>query len=105
MGPPFILGPTLFSWKEVFFRSSIRLRHHATLVDNMASARGLDLQEIALRGDLSPSDISELVLRCSGCTQTENCEKWLSDQVGTVSAAPHYCRNAHEFDTLAARSG
>ena len=85
--------------------SPTRLKLHANLVDDMASARGLDLQEIALRGDLSPADISDLVLRCAGCTQTEACEKWLSQQVGTVSAAPHYCRNAHNFDELARRSG
>lgn len=85
--------------------SSTRLKRHAKLVDDMATARGLDLEEIALRGDLSPSDISDLVLRCTGCTQTESCEKWLSEQVGTVSAAPHYCRNAHSFDDLARASG
>ncbi|WP_299726235.1 DUF6455 family protein [uncultured Tateyamaria sp.] len=85
--------------------SSTRLKRHATVVDNMAAARGIDLQEIALRGDLSPADISDLVIRCSGCTQTTHCEQWLAEQVGTVSATPHYCRNAHDFDELAARSG
>ena len=85
--------------------SPTHLKRHAELVDEMATARGLDLQEVALRGDLSPSDISDLVLRCTGCTQTAACEKWLSEQVGAVSAAPHYCRNAHSFDDLARGSG
>ena len=85
--------------------SYAHLKLHANLVDNMASARGIDLEEVALRGDLSPSDISDLVLRCSGCTQTSTCQKWLSEQVGTVSAAPHYCRNGHSFDDLASHSG
>lgn len=85
--------------------SRTQLKQHANLVDEMARARGLDLEEIALRGDLTPSDISDLVLRCTGCTQTASCEKWLSEQVGTVSAAPHYCRNAHSFDDLAVHSG
>ena len=78
-----------------------RLKRHADLVDRMATARGLDLQEIALRGDLTPSDISDLVLSCTGCTQTDHCERWLNEQVGTVSAAPHYCRNARLFSALA----
>ena len=82
-----------------------RLKRHAALVDRMAEARGLDLEEVALRGDLTPGDISDMVLRCAGCTQTENCERWLADQVGAVSAAPHYCRNARTFSALAERSG
>lgn len=82
------------------------IKRHAILVDRMADARGLDLQEAALRGDITPSEISDLVLRCTGCTQTATCERWLDEQVGAVSAAPHYCRNAHEFSALAAnRSG
>lgn len=85
--------------------SATHLKRHAHLVDEMAQARGLDLQEIALRGELTASDISDLVLRCTGCTQTANCEKWLSEQIGSVSAAPHYCRNAHDFDALSNKSG
>lgn len=87
------------------FMSYAHLKLHADLVDSMASARGIDLEEVALRGDLTPSDISDLVLRCSGCTQTSTCQKWLSEQAGTVSAAPHYCRNGHSFDDLARHSG
>ena len=82
-----------------------RLKHHAGLVDRMATARGIDLQEAALRGQISPSDISDLVLRCTGCTQAGHCETWLRDQVGTVSAAPHYCRNARVLTDLASKSG
>ncbi len=81
------------------------LKRHADLVDRMANARGIDLQEAALRGDVSLSDVSDLVLRCAGCTQTQTCERWLDEQVGSVSATPHYCRNAREFSALAARSG
>lgn len=81
--------------------NTARLKRHAALVDRMATARGLDLEEVALRGDITPQDISDLVLSCTGCTQTDHCERWLSEQVGTVSAAPHYCRNARVFSTLA----
>ena len=81
-----------------------RLKRHADLVDRMATARGLDLEDAALRGDLTPSDISDLVIRCAGCTQAQNCQHWLDDQIGTGSAAPHYCRNARDFAALASGS-
>lgn len=82
-----------------------RLERHAALVDRMATARGIDLQEAALRGHLTAEDISDLVLRCTGCTGTRRCAQWLSDQIGTVSATPHDCRNAEAFVDLAHRSG
>ena len=82
-----------------------RLKRHAALVDRMATARGIDLQESALRGELRPSDLSDLVLRCTGCTQTAHCEHWLEHQIGTVSETPHYCRNARAFKALAKGSG
>ncbi|WP_299375053.1 DUF6455 family protein [uncultured Tateyamaria sp.] len=81
--------------------TSARLKRHAALVDRMAAARGIDLQETALRGGLRPSDLSDLVLRCAGCTQTAHCEDWLTHQMGTVSETPHYCRNARAFRALA----
>lgn len=81
--------------------TNARLKRHADLVDRMATARGIDLQQAALRGDLSPSDISDLVINCCGCTQTETCTRWLGEQVGAVSATPHYCRNARAFSELA----
>ena len=82
-----------------------RLKRHADLVDRMATARGIDLEEAALRGDVSPDQISDLVLRCAGCTQTDTCARWLNQQVGAVSATPHYCRNANAFGALASGSG
>jgi uncharacterized protein DUF6455 len=78
------------------------LKRHADLVDRMATARGIDLQEAAMRGNLRPSDISDLVQCCAGCTQADACEQWLSDQVGAVSETPHYCRNARALAGLAA---
>lgn len=82
-----------------------RLKIHADLVDRMAAARGIDLQEAALRAHLTPGDISDLVMRCAGCTKPEACAKWLDAQKGAVSETPDYCRNAAEFAALARRSG
>ncbi|MEM8653447.1 MAG: DUF6455 family protein [Pseudomonadota bacterium] len=82
-----------------------RLKTHANLIDRMAAARGVDLQEAALRGDLTPDDISDLVLRCVGCTKPDTCAAWLSAQKGAVSETPSFCRNAEQFAALARRSG
>ncbi|MEL6467583.1 MAG: DUF6455 family protein [Pseudomonadota bacterium] len=84
--------------------SDARLKIHADLIDRMATARGVDLQEAALRGDLSPDDISDLVLRCVGCTKPDSCAAWLEAQRGAVSETPGFCRNAEHFATLARRS-
>jgi len=82
-----------------------RLKTHADLVDRMAAARGVDLQEAAMRADLTPSDISDMVLRCTGCTKPDECAQWLQAQQGAVSDTPDYCRNADAFDDLIRRSG
>ncbi len=85
--------------------TSLLLKRHATLVDRMATARGLDLEEATLRGAVAPSELPDMVLRCVGCTRTVMCETWLDAQIGTVSAAPHYCRNAHALSDIAKRLG
>mmetsp|Transcript_27393 Transcript_27393/g.50331 ORF Transcript_27393/g.50331 Transcript_27393/m.50331 type:complete len:87 (-) Transcript_27393:640-900(-) len=82
-----------------------RLKRHAGLVDRMATARGIDLEEAAMRADMVPGDLADMVLRCAGCTQVDKCEQWLTQQTGAVSETPPYCRNADQFTTLAARSG
>lgn len=82
-----------------------RLKRHAALVDRMATARGLDLEEAAMRAHLAPGDLADMVLRCTGCSQVEGCQKWLAQQVGAVSQTPAYCRNADQFSALAAQSG
>ncbi len=83
--------------------SQDRLKRHAALVDRMAQARGLDLEEASLRGGLTPSDISDAVLACTGCATPDACAKWLDAQEteGTTAAqTPGYCRNAALFDEL-----
>ena len=82
-----------------------RLKRHAGLVDRMATARGIDLEEAAMRAHLAPSDLSDMVLRCAGCANVDGCEKWLASQVGAVSDTPSYCRNADQFSELAVSSG
>lgn len=76
------------------------LKRHAELVDKMAEARGLDLEEQMLRGKLSFGELEDAVLRCTGCTDPETCQSWLAQQEGTVSDTPAFCRNAQMFRTL-----
>lgn len=85
--------------------SDRRLKRHAELVDRMATARGIDLEEAAMRAHLAPNDLADMVLRCAGCSNAEGCEKWLADQVGAVSETPVYCRNSEKFSELAVNSG
>ncbi|MFU8883335.1 MAG: DUF6455 family protein [Rhodobacterales bacterium] len=86
------------------------LRHHADLVDKMAGALGVDLEESVMRGDLSPDALPDMVLRCSACANPAQCADWLSrnprfsDAAGVNTSgpdtAPYYCRNAEVFDDL-----
>ena len=78
-----------------------RLKRHAALVDNMADARGVDLQDAAMRAGLTPDDLADMVQRCVGCTRPDTCSEWMVAQVGTVSETPGFCRNAEMFDRLA----
>ena len=73
------------------------IRRHATLVDRMATARGLDLEEEMLRGALSIPDLDDAVLRCTGCSAPCACEAWLDQP---TPDAPDYCRNGALFDAL-----
>lgn len=84
-------------------QSETVLKRHARLVDDMATARGLDLEEQMMRGKLSMSGLEDAVLRCTGCTNPDACEHWLATQTGTAEASPDYCRNAHVFDELKAQ--
>ena len=59
-------------------QSTKTLKRHAALVDKMATAQGIDLEETMLRGRLSMGELDDAVLRCTGCTQPETCEGWLA---------------------------
>ncbi|WP_420584662.1 DUF6455 family protein [Ruegeria sp.] len=68
------------------------LKRHAGLVDQMATKLGVDLQEAAIGGDVSMDQLSDAVLRCTGCSNPEHCQGLL-DQHASVSHTPEYCRN------------
>lgn len=76
------------------------LKRHAALVDNMARARGVDLEEQMLRGKLTISELEDAVLRCTACTSPEACEHWLAEQSKTAAETPEYCLNANVFRAL-----
>lgn len=77
------------------------LKRHANLVDRMAGAQGLDLEEQMLRGKLGMMALEDAVLSCTGCTQPCACEKWL-DALGedVAETTPDYCRNTALFQEL-----
>lgn len=76
------------------------LKRHAGLVDDMATARGLDLEELTIAGALSLSELGDAVVRCTGCARPDDCAHWLSQQRETTSEAPAYCKNGFLFDEL-----
>lgn len=82
-------------------QSPSTLKRHAALVDSMADARGVDLQEQALRGNVSTDEITDAVLSCTNCTSPEACTGWLARQTQPSSTSPDYCRNTSLFDRLA----
>lgn len=79
------------------------LKRHAALVDRMAEARGVDLEEEVLRGSLSVDRLTDAVLACTGCAAPGDCERRLAAGAGRLEATPGYCRNADLFDALGAR--
>jgi hypothetical protein len=75
------------------------LKQHASLVDRMATRVGIDLEDAAIRGDVSIDQISEAVLRCTECGNPGHC-KTLMEQDATSPSAPEYCRNKGLFSQL-----
>lgn len=75
-------------------------KRHAALVDRMADTLGVDLEEKALEGLIDIDAIGDAVLRCTGCSGPDGCERWLAAQQGTADAAPAICRNADIFELL-----
>ncbi|MBV2359656.1 hypothetical protein KUH32_07715 [Thalassococcus sp. CAU 1522] len=76
------------------------LKRHAKLVDQMAEAVGLDLEERMLRGELTFGELDDAVLRCTGCAQPCACEAFLAGTTETIADTPDYCRNAELFREL-----
>lgn len=77
-----------------------RYKRHAGLVDRMANARGVDLEEEMLRGRLGFMQLEDAVLKCTGCTAPCACEKWLEDLSGPATETPAFCRNDDLFRRL-----
>lgn len=82
--------------------NQITLRRHADLVDRMATALGLDLEEIMMAGQLQIDTLGDAVLSCTGCANADGCEHWLRMQVATAAEAPDMCRNRDLFSLLKA---
>ncbi|MGY3438154.1 MULTISPECIES: DUF6455 family protein [unclassified Marinovum] len=76
------------------------IKRHAALMDRMATAHGLDMEEQVLRGKISSAEIADAVLSCTNCTNPDGCAHWLDTQTGVAAAAPDQCRNAGMFSDL-----
>jgi len=68
------------------------LRHHAGLVDQLATRLGVDLQEAAIAGAVAIDGIADAGLRCTNCPNPAHCETLLG-QEATINQAPEFCRN------------
>ena len=77
-------------------RSLDTLKRHAALFDDMAAALGVDLEELAITGQLSIPDIEDAVLRCTACAQPDACQGRKQGQ----GVPPRFCRNTDLFKTL-----
>lgn len=69
------------------------LKRHATLVDRMATALGVDLEDAALSGAMAMDEIADAVLRCTGCSDPTHCSGWLAEHGTGAERTPGYCRN------------
>lgn len=82
-------------------QSARTLKRHADLVDRMAGTQGVDLEEKMMEGLLTPGNLADAVLACTGCANPGDCAHWLeSHQDG--EPAPDYCRNVDLFADLKA---
>ena len=82
---------------------SLTLTHHADLMDRMATAQGVDLEETMMAGHLTPDELGDAVLACTGCSASDACGKWLATHEAGADTTPGYCRNADLFAGLAAK--
>ena len=78
------------------------LRRHADLVDRMATAMGMDLEELTMAGQIRFDTLSDAVMACTGCSNVEACEHWLAMQKADAEQTPEMCRNSDLFALLKA---
>lgn len=74
------------------------LKHHAGLLDRMAEAQGLDLQDAVISGQIPFDEIADSVLRCAQCSNPGHCESWLATHQDGPVGTPQYCRNKELFE-------
>ncbi|MDK3017503.1 DUF6455 family protein [Pseudodonghicola flavimaris] len=70
-----------------------RLKHHAALVDRMATTLGVDLETAVIEGRMAMDEIADAVLRCTGCADPGHCAGWLTAHAQGADQTPGYCRN------------
>jgi len=86
-------------------QSQAKIKRHARLVDQMADALGVDVEEKVMSGLLDPEEVVDAVLRCTACTNPEDCEQWLETQDRPVEDTPDYCRNTQLLRELRGQLG
>ena len=70
------------------------LARSATLLDRMAGAVGVDLEEAILTaGTLTIDELTDAVLRCTDCSDPGHCAGWLAARSEPAERTPGYCRN------------
>ena len=74
------------------------LKFHADLLDRMAQAQGVDLQESVICGQVPFEEIADSVLRCAKCSYPGHCEAWLTAHRDGPIGTPQYCRNKELFE-------
>lgn len=83
--------------------SKDQIKRHAILMDRMAGARGLDMEEQVLRGNISSAEVADAVLSCTNCSNPGDCARWLEAHADGAAESPSYCRNEGLFGDLLAR--
>lgn len=76
------------------------LKRHAALVDQMAETLGVDLEEVAMRGEVQIDEISDAVLSCTACSNPGACQGWMDEHKDGATQTPDYCRNSEMFQRL-----
>lgn len=80
---------------------ALTLKHHANLVNRMATAQGVDLEAKIMEGLMTPGDLDRAVKACTGCACPDDCSHWLANH-DQGAPAPDYCRNIPLFADLKA---
>jgi hypothetical protein len=73
------------------------LNRHAAMMNRMAQVMRVDLTAEMAQGRLSGEDWKDAVVRCTSCSQPEECTLWLSehdpDDELSAEDPPQYCEN------------